>query len=83
LGVTGDAVAKARADHGGLVAAVDALNRQGRLQPVDESRRSAFEEFIARYHVGDPAHVSDSWRLQKRRDRLFREAHALTNREVS
>lgn len=77
LGVTGDAVKKACADHGGLVPAIDALNRDGRLQPVDESRRSAFEEFIAAYHVGDPVDPSDSWRLGKRRERLFREAHAL------
>jgi phosphatidylserine/phosphatidylglycerophosphate/cardiolipin synthase-like enzyme len=77
MGVTGDAVAKARTEHGGLVPAVEALNREGRLQPIDLSRRSHFEEFIARYHVGDPAEASDSWRLQKRRDRLFREARDL------
>ncbi len=78
LAVTGDAVKKARADHGGLVPAIDALNRDGRLAPIDPSRSSAFAEFIARYHVGDPVDPSDSWRLGRRRERLFREARALS-----
>lgn len=77
MGVTGDAVAKARADHGGLIPAIDVLNREGRLSLVDPSRRSAFEEFIARFHVGDPTDPSDAWRLGRRRDRLFREAREL------
>lgn len=75
LGHTGDAVSKARADHGGLVPAIDALNRDGRLQPVEPSRRSTLEELIAAYHIGDPSDVSDSWRIARRRDRLIREAH--------
>lgn len=79
LGVTGDSVTKARAEHGGLVGAVDALNRDGRLVPVDPSRRSHFEEFIAAYHVGDPAGVADSWRLGRRRERLFAEARELSD----
>jgi phosphatidylserine/phosphatidylglycerophosphate/cardiolipin synthase-like enzyme len=77
LGYTGDAVAKARDEHGGLSAAIDALNRDGRLVPIDPARRSALEEFIAAYHVGDPVDVSDSWRLGRRRERLFREARLL------
>lgn len=35
LGYTGEAVAKARADHGGLARAIDALNREGRLADID------------------------------------------------
>jgi phosphatidylserine/phosphatidylglycerophosphate/cardiolipin synthase-like enzyme len=77
LGVTGDAVAKARAERGGLALAIDDLNRSGRLHLIDRSRRSPLEEFIAAYHVGDPVDVSDSWRLGRRRDRLFREAREL------
>lgn len=79
LGVTGDAVTKARADHGGLAPAIDHLNRAGRLTPVDPSRRSAIEEFIAAYHVGDPTDVFDSWRLGRRRERLFQEARQLAD----
>ena len=80
LGYTGDAVAKARADHGGLIAAVDALNREDRLRPVDPSRGTPFQEFIARLHLADPADASDSWRLNIRRDRLFRQARDLIQR---
>jgi phosphatidylserine/phosphatidylglycerophosphate/cardiolipin synthase-like enzyme len=74
MGVTGDAVAKARAEFGGLGPAIDALNREGRLQPIAPPKMSGIGEFIANYHMGDPADVSDSWRLGRRRDRLIREA---------
>ena len=77
LAVTGDAVAKARAEHGGLTRAIDHLNRDGRLIEIDPSRRSRLEEFIAAYHLGDPVDVSDSWQLARRRERLFREAREL------
>jgi len=78
MGYTGHDVAKARADHGGLIAAVDALNREGRLRPIDPSRGTALQEFIARLHLADPAEASDSWRVHIRRDRLFRQARDLT-----
>ena len=55
MGCTGDAVAKARADYGGLVGAIDALNRDGRLQPIEpprDHRRSASSS--PSYHLGDP-----------------------------
>lgn len=74
MGVTGDAVAKARAEFGGLGPAIDALNRDGRLKPIDPPKLSAIGEFIAAYHLGDPSDVSDSWRLGRRRERLMREA---------
>ena len=64
MGCTGDAVAKARAEHGGPGrAAIDALNREGRLR-ADRARRemTPLGEFIAAYHLGDPADVADSWR---------------------
>jgi phosphatidylserine/phosphatidylglycerophosphate/cardiolipin synthase-like enzyme len=77
LGYTGDAVAKAQVDHGGLAAAVDALNRETRLRPIDPSRGTPVQEFIARLHLADPADPSDSWRLTRRRDRLFRQAREL------
>ncbi len=80
LGYTGDAVAKARMERGSLVRAIDDLNRDGRLQQIDPRRHGPFEEFIAAYHVGDPADVSDSWRLGRRRERLFAQARALRQR---
>ena len=77
LGYTGDAVAKARAEWGGLVPAIDALNRQGRLAPIDPKRQTPVAEFIAAYHLGDPSEPSDSWRLGKRRERLFGQAREM------
>jgi phosphatidylserine/phosphatidylglycerophosphate/cardiolipin synthase-like enzyme len=80
IGATGDMVAKARNDLGGLIPAIDALNRDGRLGPIDVARQTPFAEFIARYHLGDPSDVSDSWRLARRRERLFAEARQLAER---
>ncbi|PZQ64763.1 MAG: phospholipase, partial [Phenylobacterium zucineum] len=77
MGVTGDAVAKARAERGGLVPAIDALNREGRLHPIDPRRHSAFGEFVSSYHLGDPADVGDSWLPIRRRQRLFAQARNL------
>ncbi len=77
MGVTGDAVAKAAVDHGGLCAAIDALNRDGRLIPLVPRKMSALGEFIAAYHIGDPADTADSWRLGRRRERVYEEARKL------
>lgn len=77
IGYTGDAVAKARAERGGLVHAIDALNREGRLQRVDPSRSHPFSELIAVLHLGDPTGPSDAWRLGRRRERLFAQAREL------
>ena len=77
LGHTGDAVAKARAELGGLIPAIDHLNRDGRLTPIQPLKLTAFGEFIAACHVGDPINPSDSWRLGRRRERLYAEARAL------
>lgn len=77
MAVTGDTVAKARADFGGLCAAIDALNRDGRLTPLEPRKMSALGEFIAAYHIGDPADAADSWRLGRRRERVYAEARRL------
>ena len=80
IGYTGDAVSKARLERGSLVRAIDDLNRERRLAPVDPTRKTHFEEFIAAYHVGDPADVGDAWRLGRRRERLYAQARALGGR---
>lgn len=77
MGMTGDAVAKARAEFGGLAAAIDALNREGRLAPIEPPKMTALGEFVATYHIGDPSDVSDSWRLGRRRERLTRAAREI------
>jgi phosphatidylserine/phosphatidylglycerophosphate/cardiolipin synthase-like enzyme len=82
---TGEGVAKARAEHGGLAGAVDALNREGRLQPIEPPDTTILGEFVAKYHLGDPQDTHDAWRPNRRRERLYREAHAVTDmiREAS
>lgn len=80
MGVTGDAVAKARADHGGLCAAIDVLNRDGRLAPLVPRKMSALGEFIAAYHIGDPANAGDSWRLGRRREKVYAEARLISDK---
>jgi phosphatidylserine/phosphatidylglycerophosphate/cardiolipin synthase-like enzyme len=79
IGYTGDAIAKARADFGGLVGAIDALNREGRLHTIEPPKTSHFGEFVSAYHLGDPAHVSDSWRVTRRRDRLYAQAREIAH----
>jgi phosphatidylserine/phosphatidylglycerophosphate/cardiolipin synthase-like enzyme len=71
MGVTGDAVAKARADYGSLVGAIDALNRDNRLRPIEPPKVTAFGEFVAQYHLGDPQDPRDSWNPIRRRERLY------------
>ena len=66
-----------RTERGGLIAGIDALNHEGRLSPVLSMKMTAFGEFVAAYHLGDPVNVSDSWRPGRRRDRLYAEARAL------
>lgn len=71
LGHTGDAVAKARAERGGTIAAIDSLNREGRLSPILPMKQTPLGEIIATYHLGDPYSVVDSWRANRRRDILY------------
>lgn len=76
---TGDAVAKARAERGGLAGAVDALNQEGRLQPIEPPDTTILGDFVTRYHLGDPQDTGDAWRLNRRRERLYRETHAVVD----
>jgi phosphatidylserine/phosphatidylglycerophosphate/cardiolipin synthase-like enzyme len=78
MSCTGDAVAKARADFGGLVGAIDALNRDtGRLQVIEPPQTTPFGEFVTRNHLGDPQDTQDSWRPNRRRERLYEELRAI------
>lgn len=78
MGVTGATVSKTRVERGGLAAAVDHLNRDGRLNRIDPQRGSPMQEFFANLHLGDPSDPSDAWRPLRRRDRLFCQARELT-----
>lgn len=77
LGYSGDAVAKARDEHGGLIPAIEALNLDGRLAKIDPQRQTRLAEYLSEFHLGDPAGVSDSWRPGRRRDRLNSRARDL------
>ena len=84
MGCTGDAVAKARQDHGGLVGAIDALNRErGRLNAIEPPGTSPLGEFITRNHLGDPQDTQDSWRPNRRRERLYEELRAIDSGDLS
>lgn len=76
MGYTGDAVAKARYERGGMIAGIESLNREGRLSPILPMKQTPLGEIIATYHLGDPYNVSDSWRASRRRDRLYAENRA-------
>ena len=80
MGHTGDAVAKARAERGGLVAAIDFLNREGRLSSILPMKQTPLGEIIATYHIGDPYTVGDSWKPSRRRDLLYTEQPLLQTR---
>jgi phosphatidylserine/phosphatidylglycerophosphate/cardiolipin synthase-like enzyme len=80
MGCTGDSVAKARADYGSLVGAIDALNRDtGRLLAIEPPKTTPFGEFVTRNHLGDPQDTQDSWRPNRRRERLYEELRAIDN----
>ena len=84
MNCTGDSVAKARADHGGLVGAIDALNRErGKLQIIEPPKSSPLAEFITRNHLGDPQDTRDSWRPNRRRERLYEELRAIDDGDLT
>jgi phosphatidylserine/phosphatidylglycerophosphate/cardiolipin synthase-like enzyme len=77
LGCTGSSVTKATVEFGGLGAAIEALNGEGRLRALEPRPLTALGAFIARHHLGDPSNVADSWRPGRRRERLFEEARRI------
>ncbi|MDP3298981.1 MAG: phospholipase D-like domain-containing protein, partial [Phenylobacterium sp.] len=78
IGYTGDAVAKARLERGGLGAAISVLNQDRRLRPLGPRKMTHLGKVIAAFHIGDPADVADSWRIFKRRDRLYAASRRLS-----
>ncbi|MDP2215657.1 phospholipase D-like domain-containing protein [Phenylobacterium sp.] len=78
MGYTGDAVTKARLERGGLGAAISALNHEGRLRPLGPRDMTTLGKMIAAFHIGDPADVADSWRIFRRRDRLYEASRRLS-----
>ena len=64
LAVDADQFAHARIAGGGIVAAIDALNVEGRLAPVAISSSTWWEGFVSAGRLGDPASVAESWRVR-------------------
>lgn len=67
----GDEVGAAMAAHGGLAAAINALDHEPRRLPHAEARKPGpFARFIAKWHLGDPTTTKDAWNPWNRRKRL-------------
>lgn len=69
LAVSPALFAEVRVSRGGVVAALDALNHQGRLAEVKPGRRTWWEEIVSDRALGDPASADESWRLRSGRAR--------------
>ncbi|HEX4199663.1 MAG TPA: phospholipase D-like domain-containing protein [Caulobacteraceae bacterium] len=70
-------VAAAVARHGGLIGAIEALNRQGRLKPIRPLKMGAFTSLIATWHLGDPIGVGDAWKPWRRKAVLHAQVQAV------
>lgn len=66
LGVAPAAFTQTTIAEGGVVAAIDALNPEGRLAPVASGRPTWWEDFVSSRNLGDPSSVEESWRLRDR-----------------
>lgn len=51
----------------GVVAAIDSLNRHGRLAPLVVGPRSWWEKFVSPRNLGDPRSAEESWRWRRPR----------------
>lgn len=80
LGATGEAVTRTRLERGSLIAAVEALNGEGRLAPITPRRMTAAGRYIAERRLGDPCGVGDSWRPGRRKLLLDAEVREIAAR---
>jgi phosphatidylserine/phosphatidylglycerophosphate/cardiolipin synthase-like enzyme len=77
LGHPADDLDRALARHRGLIPAIDALNRSGRLQDIAAPTTGRMTRLVASYHLGDPLGVEDAWRPWRRRRKLDAAVHAI------
>jgi len=54
----------ARISGGGVIAAIDTLNEEGRLTPMATGKASYWESLVSGRTLGDPASAGGSWRLR-------------------
>jgi phosphatidylserine/phosphatidylglycerophosphate/cardiolipin synthase-like enzyme len=66
-------------EHGGLAAAIEALDNpeHRRLAPVELRQPSLFQKVVLHYALGDPTSPSDAWRPWRRRKRIKAQVAAL------
>ena len=83
MSLTGETVTRARAEFGSLRAAIDALNRDGRLQSIEPPKVTAVGKLVAQFHLGDPQDVFDSWNAIRRRRRLDARVRAMRELKAS
>lgn len=67
-----EALARLHAETGSLTRAIDAMNPQGRLRPLEPRRLGPLAGLIAAFHLGDPAGPEDAWRPWRRRSDIER-----------
>jgi phosphatidylserine/phosphatidylglycerophosphate/cardiolipin synthase-like enzyme len=77
LGRSAADIAAAQARRGGLIGAIEALNRHGRLRPIAPLKLGQAAGFVAAYHLGDPRGVDDAWRPLRRRRLLEARVRAI------
>jgi phosphatidylserine/phosphatidylglycerophosphate/cardiolipin synthase-like enzyme len=77
MGRTAEVVAQAVEAQGGLVPAMDVINRSGRLRPIEPETLTRMERFIAAFHIGDPTQTADSMRPWRRRIQLDHQIRSL------
>lgn len=77
LGRSAQDVAAAIVRRRGLIGAVEALNHNGRLKPIEPLKMSAFGNLVAAYHLGDPVGVDDAWRPWRRKRLLAAQVQAV------
>jgi phosphatidylserine/phosphatidylglycerophosphate/cardiolipin synthase-like enzyme len=82
LGRTAADVATAVRRHGGLIAAIEALNGHGRLKSIEPLRMGAFSSLVAAWHLGDPIGVGDAWRPGLRKRLLAARVRAIASGEA-
>jgi phosphatidylserine/phosphatidylglycerophosphate/cardiolipin synthase-like enzyme len=70
-------VARSIARHASLIAGIEALNRGGRLRPIEPPPMGPLGRLISSYHLGDPQSVWDAWRPWRRKAMLGAEVRAI------
>lgn len=72
-----DSVVRAIETRRSLGAAIEALNRNGRLRPIPEPTPGPLQRFVTEFHLGDPISREDAFRLLLRRKLIHRSVNEI------